>query len=347
MPLLIDRTVPRPGLRLSILGFGGTTLGGRHVYADVDEAQAAATVGEAWARGVRYFDTAPFYGTGASEVRLGRALRRFARGEYVLSTKVGRRLEPLPPGEVNREGAPFRRVFDYSYDGTLRALEDSLERLQRDRIDIVYIHDVGNADHFHDAMDGAYRALERLRREGAIDAIGAGVSQWEICRDFAHAGDFDLLMLACRYTLVEHQLALHELLPLCLEKRDRRRRGGAVQFRHPRGEPAGAGCPLQLRPGRSVGAQPGQPSRRRLRPARRAARRRRLTVPAGASGRGHGGRRVAQSGRGRGQCRGRVGADPGGLLGGAEGRRPDRPRRAGAGRRLRRRTVEGGDALRA
>jgi D-threo-aldose 1-dehydrogenase len=219
MPLLIDRTVPRPGLRLSILGFGGTTLGGRHVYADVDEAQAAATVGEAWARGVRYFDTAPFYGTGASEVRLGRALRRFARGEYVLSTKVGRRLEPLPPGEVNREGAPFRRVFDYSYDGTLRALEDSLERLQRDRIDIVYIHDVGNADHFHDAMDGAYRALERLRREGAIDAIGAGVSQWEICRDFAHAGDFDLLMLACRYTLVEHQLALHELLPLCLEKR--------------------------------------------------------------------------------------------------------------------------------
>ncbi|MGQ0663915.1 MAG: aldo/keto reductase [Pseudomonadota bacterium] len=204
------------------LGFGGAPLG--NLYAPIPEAEALAAVARAHALGLRYFDTAPHYGHGLSEHRLGHVLRNLPRDGFTLSTKVGRLL--APDQGVAREShgfvgtLPFRQHFDYSYDGALRSIEDSLQRLGLGRIDIVYIHDVDRYTHgaeayprqFAAAMAGAYRALERLRRAGAIRAIGLGVNEWEVCRDALAHGDFDGFLLAGRYTLLD-QSALRELLP--------------------------------------------------------------------------------------------------------------------------------------
>jgi D-threo-aldose 1-dehydrogenase len=219
----------RSGLRVTRLGFGGASIGG--LFAAVDEDDAIATVEHAWSLGIRTFDVAPLYGYGAAERRLGAALAGKPRDAYVLSTKVGRlvrREDEIPPGaEIDRQAAdgredsfyvrsePVRLVFDYSGDGVRRSLEESLERLGLDRIDIALIHDPD--EHWEAAIGEAYPALARLRDEGVIRAIGAGMNQSAMLERFAHEGDFDVFLLAGRYTLLDQE-ALGELLPLCVDR---------------------------------------------------------------------------------------------------------------------------------
>ena len=204
-------------LELTELSLGCAQLG--NLYRAVTDDEAVATVDAAWDCGIRYFDTAPHYGLGLSERRLGHALASRRREEYVVSTKVGRRLERLsPPHGRDDEGfdvaATHRRVWDFSRDGVLRSLERSLERLGLERVDAVFLHDPD--DHWRDALEHAYPALEELRREGVVTSIGAGMNQAEMLAQFVRHTDVDLLMLAGRYTLLE-QGALDVLLPLCVE----------------------------------------------------------------------------------------------------------------------------------
>jgi D-threo-aldose 1-dehydrogenase len=223
---LDPRPLGRTGLNLTPLGFGGTGLG--NIYRPVAEAEAGATVATAFAGGIRYFDTAPLYGHGLSEHRLGGALRAAGEASIVLSTKVGWRLSPARGADPDAghfiDVPPFRRILDYSYDGVLRSFEDSLQRLGRDRVDILLLHDCDRRNHgdhyparFAEAMTGAYPALERLRAEGAVRAIGCGLNEWQACEDFARAGDFDCFLLAGRYTLLD-QASLDSFLPLCVER---------------------------------------------------------------------------------------------------------------------------------
>jgi D-threo-aldose 1-dehydrogenase len=197
------------------LGLGAAPLGG--LYEAVSESEAHAVVDAAYERGLRLFDTAPLYGSGLSEQRLGAVLGGKPRDEFVLSTKVGRLLRPNGPSEPTMfSGAPaLHPEFDFSYDGALRSLEESLGRLGLDRVDVVFIHDPD--DHFEQALTGAYPALERLRGEGAIGAIGVGMNQTKLLARFAREGDFDCFLLAGRYTLLDTS-GLDELLPLCAER---------------------------------------------------------------------------------------------------------------------------------
>jgi D-threo-aldose 1-dehydrogenase len=218
------RAVGDTGLALTLFGFGTAPLGG--LYAPVDDEEAAAVVERAWELGVRYFDTAPLYGYGTSERILGRVLRAKPRDEFVLSTKVGRLIrrqgEIAPAADVDHgQGSNWpaagdaRAIFDYSADGIRRSIEESLDRTGLDRIDIAYIHDPD--DHWDAAISQAYPTLRRLREEGTLRAIGAGMNQSAMLARFARDGDFDVFMLAGRYTLLDQE-ALPELLPLCVEK---------------------------------------------------------------------------------------------------------------------------------
>lgn len=209
------RSIPRRQLRLTELSLGCAQLG--NLYRAIPDTQAVATVDRAWEQGIRYFDTAPHYGLGLSELRLGSALAGRPRGDYVLSTKVGRRLVPVrPSGRLDDEGfevaATHRRVWDFSRDGVLRSLEDSLQRLGLDAVDIVYLHDPD--EHLREVLDTAYPALEELRGQGVVSAIGAGMNQTEVLSELARHTQMDVLMLAGRYTLLE-QSALDDLLPAC------------------------------------------------------------------------------------------------------------------------------------
>jgi D-threo-aldose 1-dehydrogenase len=194
-------------------GYGASALG--NLYRTVSDAEARATVDAAWDLGIRYFDTAPYYGFGLSERRLGDALRCRPRDEFLLSTKVGRLLRPIPaarPAHGFESPMPFEPVYDYSYDGVMRSFEGSLQRLGLSRIDILYMHDLGRLTHgddgnahFATAMSGGFRALAELRASGAVGAVGLGVNEIEVCEaSFAHA-DFDLFMVAGCYTLLRHQ----------------------------------------------------------------------------------------------------------------------------------------------
>jgi D-threo-aldose 1-dehydrogenase len=223
--------VTRRGAELCFteLGFGGAPLG--NLYRPMTEKEARLMLDAVWATGCRYFDTAPLYGLGLSETRLNGFLRAKPRQGFLISTKVGRLLDLCAPADRSCPHAFFetpsrRERFDYSYDGVMRSLESSLERLGLDSIDIVFAHDVDLTTHAHkdavdwhlaDFMKGGYRALDELRSAGAIKAIGAGVNEWEAAEAFAQAGDFDVFMLAGRYTLLE-QDALTRFLPLCCEK---------------------------------------------------------------------------------------------------------------------------------
>jgi|KBSSwiStaDraftv2_1062776.scaffolds.fasta_scaffold229971_2 D-threo-aldose 1-dehydrogenase len=217
------RRLGRIDLELTPAGLGGAPLG--NLGSVMPDEQAEDLVAAAWEDGVRYFDTAPAYGNGLSELRFGQALEGRPRDAFVLSTKVGCGLtpgEPEPGPWV--DPAPYRMSFDYSYDGALRQLESSLERLRTDRVEIVYIHDVDVAHHgaaqpqrFAEAMSGSYRALAELREQGVVRAIGVGVNEAEVCMAAAEAGDFDCFLLAGRYTLLE-QGAIADLLPLCEER---------------------------------------------------------------------------------------------------------------------------------
>ena len=200
---------------LSRLSLGCAPLG--NLYRPTSDADARGAVEAAWDAGVRYFDTAPHYGLGLSERRLGAALRDRPRDAFAVSTKVGRRLEPVADGQrPDDEGyavAPtHRRVWDFTRDGVLRSLESSLERLGLDRVDVLFAHDPD--DHYTEVLDGAYPALEELRAQGVVRSIGAGMNQAGMLADFVRHTDMDLLMLAGRYTLLE-QGALDDLLPLC------------------------------------------------------------------------------------------------------------------------------------
>lgn len=209
----------RCGLTVTRLAFGGAPIG--NLYQAIGDDDAAATVDAAWDAGVRFFDTAPHYGLGLSERRLGAALARRPRDEYVLSTKVGRLLEPVGGSPTGRDAQGFdvpathRRVWDFSHDGILRSVEASLRRLGTDRVDILFLHDPD--DHWRQAIDHGYPALERLRAEGVVHAIGAGMNQAAMLTDFVRHTDMDLIMVAGRYTLLE-QPALDALLPACLDR---------------------------------------------------------------------------------------------------------------------------------
>jgi D-threo-aldose 1-dehydrogenase len=205
----------RAGTPLTELSLGCSQLGNLHHA--IDDDTAIATVDAAWGEGVRYFDTAPHYGLGLSERRLGAALATRPRADYVLSTKVGRLLEPLDAVHgQDTEGfavaATHRRVWDFSRDGVRRSLEDSLRRLGLDRVDIVYLHDPD--DHLEQVLAAGYPALEELRDEGVVAAIGAGMNNAQLLSELARNTDVDLVMLAGRYTLLE-QGALDDLLPVC------------------------------------------------------------------------------------------------------------------------------------
>ncbi|MAN24717.1 MAG: aldo/keto reductase [Gemmatimonadetes bacterium] len=211
-----NRILGSSGLAVTRLGLGCAAIGG--LYGDISDDQATQVVKKALDLGLNLFDTAPLYGLGKSEQRLGDGLKGTKRDDYVLASKVGRLLEPND-GQTNNSifenEPPLKIKFDYSYDGVMRSLDASLERMGVDRIDIVHIHDPDN--HWQEAIEGAYPALEKLRSEGTISAVSAGMNQWEMLSDFAREGDFDCFLLAGRYSLLD-QSALHELLPLCVEK---------------------------------------------------------------------------------------------------------------------------------
>ncbi|MXP65098.1 aldo/keto reductase [Roseomonas sp. M0104] len=225
-----SRPLGRTGIPVSCIGFGTAPLG--DLYARLDERTAIDAVATAITLGVTLLDTSPLYGHGLAEHRCGTALRIAGqegarRDGVVLSTKVGRWMAPREgrgDGSNFAGGLPHRAVVDYSFDGTLRSVEQSLLRLGTDRIEVLLIHDVDVWTHggqmeqrFREAMEGAYPALHRLRAEGVVKAIGVGVNESAMCARFARAGDFDTMLLAGRYTLLE-QAALDEFLPLALEK---------------------------------------------------------------------------------------------------------------------------------
>ncbi|MFO1035685.1 MAG: aldo/keto reductase [Geminicoccaceae bacterium] len=220
------RRIGRTDLMASTLGFGGGPIGNlRRAISDLD---AETVLDAAWTAGIRYFDTAPLYGLGRSELRLGAFLRCRPRDEFVLATKVGRLLVPSPGGNIETHGfvdiPPFAVTYDYSHDGALRSIEASLARLRLDRIDIALVHDIDGRTHgpaqparFDEALSGAWRALVRLKAEGVVGAIGLGVNEWQVCRDWALRAEPDLFLLAGRYTLLE-QAPAAEFLPLCRER---------------------------------------------------------------------------------------------------------------------------------
>lgn len=209
--------IGKTSLRVTRLGLGGAPLAG--LFESVREEDVRSTLATAYAAGIRYFDTAPFYGHGRGEMRVGAFLRERPRDEFVLSTKVGRVLVPAG-GAIEdhhyKDVLPLNPVFDFSADGILRSFESSLERLRVGRIDILHVHDPDQ--HYRAVVDEAFPALARLRDEGRIAAIGAGMNQWEMLYDFARALDFDCFLLAGRYTLLD-QSALPRLLPECVRRR--------------------------------------------------------------------------------------------------------------------------------
>ena len=222
------RRLGKSGVEVPVIGFGGAPLG--NLFQEFSDEQARSAVRAAYDAGMRLFDTAPFYGFGLSEHRIGEALRWLDRDSYVLSTKVGRLLKPRDPKQLDgglfKQILPFEGIYDYSYDGVMRSVEDSLQRLGTFRIDVLLIHDVDVWTHgseaarlqrFGEVMGGGYRAMLRLREERVVRAIGAGINESQACEDFARAGDFDCFLLAGRYTLLE-QAALDTLLPWCQER---------------------------------------------------------------------------------------------------------------------------------
>lgn len=227
---------PNISKRISVptaLGFGTAPLG--NMYRNIPEQEALDTVESAWQQGIRYFDAAPLYGAGLAEMRLGEALQHHPRNEYVLTTKVGRlvldELEDTTTRDLGEKGGlfefgrPNKIVYDYTADGTMRGIEASLKRLKTDRIDHVFIHDPAVDFHgdrwkevFQVAMDGAAKALTRLREQGVIKGWGLGVNRVEPCEMALEQSDPDGFLLAGRYTLLDHADALRKLMPASLER---------------------------------------------------------------------------------------------------------------------------------
>jgi D-threo-aldose 1-dehydrogenase len=217
MDTLAARHVGRTTVEVTRLGFGGGPLGG--LYAPLDEETAAAALDAAWDCGIRYFDTSPHYGIGVSERRMGRLLTGKPRSEYTLSTKVGRILVPQDAAgrldEAFHVPATHRRVWDFSRDGIVRSVEDSLSRMGTGRFDMLVLHDA--EEHFEAALRDGYPALAELRSQGVVGAIGAGMYDTKLLTRLVREADVDVVMLANRYTLLNHS-ALDDLLPACAER---------------------------------------------------------------------------------------------------------------------------------
>ena len=213
------RRLGKTNLFLTEIGFGAASIG--NLYQPCTAIAAHEVIKTCWDLGIRYFDTAPEYGHGLSERRLGDALREYPRHEYVLSTKVGDLLyahhHNLPPSNKFINKLPFHLRYDYSYDAIMRAFEDSLQRLGLNYIDIVLVHDLDPivhekeifSRHFYDYINSGYPALAKLKNEGVIKAIGLGVKKWQVCFDVMQYGDYDCFMLQGNYTLLEQTLANH------------------------------------------------------------------------------------------------------------------------------------------
>ena len=222
------RKLGRSDVEVSQIGFGGAPHG--NMYQPFSDADACAAIRAGHDAGIRLFDTAPLYGFGLSEHRVGEALRGLDRAGYVLSTKVGRLLRPVDPERVDcrqfKTPMPFEIVYDYGYDGVLRSFEDSLQRIGTHRVDVLLVHDLDVWTHGSEAarqarvaefMDGGHRAMRELRDQGAVGAIGAGVNEAAACRDLAERGEFDTFLLAGRYSLLEQE-PLDSFLPFCVER---------------------------------------------------------------------------------------------------------------------------------
>ncbi len=223
------RRIGRTAIDVTELGLGGAPIGGFRVT--IPDAEAVALVDAAYQAGIAFFDTSPFYGYGRSELRMGAALREKPRDSYVLSTKIGRVMRTLRPGEVVADLRPnclpgFAPTFDYTYDGVMRSLEQSHLRMGIARIDVALIHDVDFwttqdravlEERFRTVMESGFRALDDLRRAGVIGAIGIGLNESDTSLRFLQAGDFDCILLAGRYTLLE-QGALSEFMPACVKR---------------------------------------------------------------------------------------------------------------------------------
>ena len=203
------------GVEVTRLGFGAAPIG--NLFTRVAEEEASSAVDAAWDAGVRFFDTAPLYGHGLSEQRLGAALRTHARDDYVLATKVGRLLTPEVVNDDDGfvDTPPVGWAYDFSHDAIRHSLDASLARLQTDRIDLLHVHDPD--EHAEDALRGAFPALRALRDEGVVRAIGAGMNQSALLARFVREADVDCVLLAGRYTLLD-QSGLDELLPLCAQR---------------------------------------------------------------------------------------------------------------------------------
>lgn len=213
----------RVDLEVTAFGFGTAPVG--NIFREIDEGTSDDMFQSAWDHGVRYFDTAPMYGHGLSELRTGHSLRWKNRDDFVLSSKVGRVLKPARKADIDyapwTNAGRFTMHFDYSYDGVMRSFEDSLQRLNLERMDICFIHDIDTftrgpdqPEVFRQAMDGAWRALSDLRDQRVVTAIGVGVNEWQVCQAALEQRDFDCFLLAGRYTLLEQE-ALDSFLPLC------------------------------------------------------------------------------------------------------------------------------------
>jgi len=219
------RQIGKTKLQVTELGFGAATLG--NLYRPMSDSDAQDSITKSMELGLNQFDTAPYYGFGLSERRVGNALRQYDSKDYVLSTKVGRILTPCEKA-ADKYGfcspMPFEPEYDYSYDGIMRSFEHSIQRLGLSKIDILYMHDIGRATHGDDherlfkiAMEGGYKAMDELRSQGLISAIGLGVNEFEVCEQAMDYGYFDCFLLAGRYTLLE-QKSLASFLPRCINE---------------------------------------------------------------------------------------------------------------------------------
>ncbi|MDX6286681.1 MAG: D-threo-aldose 1-dehydrogenase [Frankiales bacterium] len=227
----VRRDIGRTGISVSQLGVGGTAFG--NIFRRVDISDVNEAVDAAFDAGLNYFDTAPVYGYGVSETRLGEVLAPRPRDSYVISSKVGWRLDVLPEAPATPglfvDVPPRKQVMDFSRETTLRSLDETLTRLQTDRLDIVFVHDPdegasinpddipGAPSHVKEVMAETYPALDELRGQGVIGAIGVGMCQHEMLTEFAGLGDFDCFLLAGRYTLLE-QAGLQPFLAQCAEQ---------------------------------------------------------------------------------------------------------------------------------